>query len=363
MCQLPPIDVLQEPLNSEIFNDAHNNMECNFVTEDIFDLMGQPVMDTTVISESEFDSVLKCLTTYAEGVDAEAEVEPRVSLRNVKSEPSENERSVTVTKKKIQCPSCPKEFISRLGFHKHFEKIHEKKIFGKDKEHKEESEQTSQTNEQNVVRPVRCKGKGAQNSLAQAPVKNHEQSSSSPQPSNNAKENVIPNVKKDTDKPVMKAQGIVPKPKKEKSAAPKDGSVEKRTTQYEEDSDPEFNTERLPTPGLESDNFFYRLGKEVQISFDKGKEKFMFLCRKCRTSCTRRADVRHHWRQACPENPNKAIQCKCCDSKKMVYGVSGFMFHLMNLHGITGEVVCLKCQVFFQSDKLMKAHVCQGVEG
>ena len=116
LCQLPPIDALQEPLDSEVFNDAHNNMECNFVTEDFFDLMSQPVMDTTVISESEFDSVLKCLTTYAEGVDAEAEVEPRVSLRNVKSEPSENEQSVTVTKKNFNVLLAPKSLSPDLGF-------------------------------------------------------------------------------------------------------------------------------------------------------------------------------------------------------------------------------------------------------
>ena len=42
--------------------------------------------------------------------------------------------------------------------------------------------------------------------------------------------------------------------------------MRKRTTHNDvmEDSDPEFNCERLPTPGLESDNWFYQLSKEVQ---------------------------------------------------------------------------------------------------
>ena len=124
MCHLPPIDALQEPVDAAIFQDKHNNMDCNFVSEDMFDLMQQPVMDSTVISESEFDSVLKCLTNNAQGVDADAdaEVDKKLSVRSVKMEPSETERSVTSVKKKIQCPCCPKEFISRLGFHKHYAK-------------------------------------------------------------------------------------------------------------------------------------------------------------------------------------------------------------------------------------------------
>ena len=50
-------------------------MGCNFVSEDMFNLMQQSVMDGTVISESEFDSVLRCLTTNAQGIDADAETE------------------------------------------------------------------------------------------------------------------------------------------------------------------------------------------------------------------------------------------------------------------------------------------------
>ena len=84
MYHLPPIDALQEPLDAEIFQDEHNYMGCNFVSEDMFDLMQQPVMDSTVISESEFDSVLKCLMNNAQGVDtdadADAEVDKTLSL-------------------------------------------------------------------------------------------------------------------------------------------------------------------------------------------------------------------------------------------------------------------------------------------
>ena len=219
MCHLLPIDALQEPIDSELFKDEHNNMDCNFVSEDMFDLMQQPVIDSTVILESEFDSVLKCLTSNAQGVDADCEVDKRISLRNVKSEPIENEGSVSSNKKKIQCPSCPKEFISRLGFHKHFEKVHEEKLFCA--ENKEDSV------EQNAVQPLRGRGKGPQNSLAQAPIKNGEQSSPSAQASNNTKETVSPKVKRETEKPVMKLQAIVQKVKKEKSpaSAPSNGSV------------------------------------------------------------------------------------------------------------------------------------------
>ena len=93
MCHLPPIDALQEPVDAAIFQDEHNNMDCNFVSEAMFDLMQQPVMDSTVILKSEFDSVLKCLTNNAQGVDADAdtEVDKRLSLRSVKMEPSETE--------------------------------------------------------------------------------------------------------------------------------------------------------------------------------------------------------------------------------------------------------------------------------
>ena len=55
-------------------------MGCNFVSEDMFDLMQQPIMDSTVISESEFDSILKCLTDNAQGIDADAEVDKTLSL-------------------------------------------------------------------------------------------------------------------------------------------------------------------------------------------------------------------------------------------------------------------------------------------
>ena len=130
--------MLHEPLQSEIFTDEHNKMQCNFVSDDMFDLMQQPVMDTTVISESDFDSVLNCVTTNAQHLDADtdAEVDKRVLLRNVKTEPSENERSASSVKKKIQCPCCPEEFISRLGFHKHYEKLHEPKLDSTEKEKK-----------------------------------------------------------------------------------------------------------------------------------------------------------------------------------------------------------------------------------
>ena len=81
MCHLPPINTLHEPLQSEIFTDEHNTMGCNFVSEDMFDLMQQPVMDSTVISESAFDSLLKCLTTNAQGVDADADTDTEVDKR------------------------------------------------------------------------------------------------------------------------------------------------------------------------------------------------------------------------------------------------------------------------------------------
>ena len=163
MCHLPPIDTLQESIDSEIFKNEHNNMDCNFVSEDMFDLMQQPVMDSTVISESEFDSVLKCLTNNAQDIDADAdtEVDKRVSLQSMKTEPSENECSVTSVKKKIQCPCCPKEFISRLGFYKHYEKLHEPKLGSTEK--KEDSVQ------QNAVRPQRSRAKGPQNGEQSSP--------------------------------------------------------------------------------------------------------------------------------------------------------------------------------------------------
>ena len=202
--------------------------------------------------------------------------------------------------------------------------------------------------------------------MAQVPNKNGEQSSPSVQACNKANKNVSPNIKVETEKPVTKPQQIETKVKKDKSAAsaPTDGSVGKCTTHNDvtEDSDPEFNSERLPMLGLESDNFFYRLGKEVQISFEKGKEKLMFVCQKCKRSCTQRADVRCHWCLTCPENPNIAIQCKYCDSKKMVYGASGFIFHCMNYHEMNWEVVCLKCQVLFANQTLLNGHVCHGVQ-
>ena len=155
---------------------------------------------------------------------------------------------------------------------------------------------------------------------------------------NNPKKIVSPNIKIETEKPVTKLQQIDQKVKKDKSAASAltNGSMRKRTTHNDvmEDSDPEFNCEQLPMPGLESDNWFYRLDKEVQISFEKGKEKFIFVCQKCKRSCTRRADFRCHW----------------------------FIFHCINFHGMNREVVCLKCQVLIQNDTLLNGHVCHGVQ-
>ena len=66
----------------------------------------------------------------------------------MKTEPSENERSASSVKKKIQCPSCPKEFISRLGFHKHYEKLHELKLDSTEKGKNEDSVQ------QTAARPM-----------------------------------------------------------------------------------------------------------------------------------------------------------------------------------------------------------------
>ena len=160
----------------------------------------------------------------------------------------------------------------RLGFHKHYEKLHEPKLC---------TEKNKDSVQQNTVRPQRGRGKGPQKG---------EQSSPSVQTCNNPKKVVSPNVKIETEKPVTKPQPIEQKVKKDKSAAsaPTDGSMRRRTTHDDvmEDSDPEFNCERLLMPGLESDNWFYQLGKEVQISFEKGKEKFIFVCQKCKRSCT-----------------------------------------------------------------------------
>ena len=125
--------------------------------------------------------------------------------------------------------------------------------------------------QQNMVRPQRGRGKGPQNG---------EQSSPSAQTCNNPKKVVSPNannpkkvvspnvnnpkkivslnVKIETEKPVTKPQQIEQKVKKDKSAAsaPTNGSMRKRTTHNDvmEDSEPEFNCEQLPMPGLESDN-------------------------------------------------------------------------------------------------------------
>ena len=44
------------------------------------------------------------------------------------------------------------------------------------------------------------------------------------------------------------------------------------------DSDPDFNNEKLPHPGTESDEWFEHLAKSVQVP---GSSNIIFKCRKC----------------------------------------------------------------------------------
>ena len=85
--------------------------------------------------------------------------------------------------------------------------------------------------------------------------------------------------------------------------------------------------------------------------------KVTFICHKCRTTCTRRADVKHYWKSSCAHNPSPEIQCRHCTVKKfLVRGKSNLVVHLQTVHELVGDFVCLKCQALFGLEALLKKH-------
>ena len=77
----------------------------------------------------------------------------------------------------------------------------------------------------------------------------------------------------------------------EKTKIGKNAPVTQNPNQVDDDwydSDPDFNNEKLSHPGTESDEWFERLAKSVQVP---GSSNIIFKCHKCtKSGCTRRAD-------------------------------------------------------------------------
>ena len=118
------------------------------------------------------------------------------------------------------------------------------------------------------------------------------------------------------------------------------------------DSGPEFNAQNLPHPRTESDEWCDRLAKAIPVG-----KKVIFKCRKCRRPCSRRADIRRHWRHSCSLNPLHSFEClKCKPLKVVMFGKSNLIIHLQNAHFLEGDFLCTKCHDLYIDANYLRTH-------
>ena len=155
-----------------------------------------------------------------------------------------------------------------------------------------------------------------------------------------------------------KGQGQSSAPVKSEKPPLKKDKVTNPTSVIEPtESDEEFNSRSLPEPGTETEDFYSDLMREMTV--EGGKTRF--VCRKCQSTCTRRADVRRHWRSTCPGNPYPEIVCRhCLPAKKICRGTSNLIAHVMT-HGLKGEFICLRCHTLVTTQNHLDKHleICQ----
>ena len=207
------------------------------------------------------------------------------------------------------CPSCSKTFTTESGLKHHvktkYEQYHKEQESEKMKKKKKENEAKHGTlNSANADKP-KNENLGDENEKVETKkdVTEEEKVKES-----NSTQNVKKNQCSKVEMPSTKSTSKVVKTKKKKP----DPKIE---TKINTDSDEEFRCRPLPIPGDESDEFYDDLVKnvEVEVMGKNGKElRIIFICKMCATTCTRKTDVKHHWKQSCAGNPAKEIICRHC---------------------------------------------------
>ena len=325
-CKLPSVDTFFSDEISSTTEGQHND-ECIEINQDIFDMLSQPCMENSYITEDEFDSLKSTpISKSAPTATTDPNKTPRPPTPTpqritrqsdnpeVKTEPTLKEENFTCNtcgkifdkkqsldfhntfhtgaRRMCPVPDCSKSFISDLGFKKHMSS-HEAKSDDKKDEKKEKPDPSPQS--------------------------------------------------KTVQKKVEPVQKKVDKIKIEKN----DKTFEATS------SDEEFQNAPLPEPGKEDNQFYSNLTKDVHVNDGTVR----FVCRMCLSTFTRRADVKRHWKNTCPSNPFPEITCRHCLPKKVIFrGVSSLIAHIFT-HGLKGEYVCLRCHTLFQTEAHRDQHL------
>ena len=297
--------------------DPHQGMNCSVVGKSLFDLMSQPCMDSKLITPELFDAI-PFTEPFAPPPQQNSGkiVQKRTATAHVKSVDigcdlcSEQFSTPTQLKNHVETfhhntlrkfcpiPLCVKTFTKSQGLSLHLKgnchvdanrhPITVQKPVEKLSNPLLQTETTPEKDEtsfENVKKSSAERKKGKQI-----------------EPKNREKKDIKPKEENQCKQSEMKVTSKKDKKSKETEAS---AGCHDYNADTENDSDAEFLAKPLPIPGEEMHGFYEALVKTV-VAADG---KVTFICRKCRTTCTRRADVKRHWKSLCAHNPSPEIQC------------------------------------------------------
>ena len=103
-------------------------MDCEMVSEDIFAMMLQPVMDSSTVQEDDFDKFIQNYNTVTNASATTSSTSEPTTVE-IKPEPVDAGGATTTTLtsdvERIMCPCCSKMFITPKGFNRHFASVHQ----------------------------------------------------------------------------------------------------------------------------------------------------------------------------------------------------------------------------------------------
>ena len=106
------------------------------------------------------------------------------------------------------------------------------------------------------------------------------------------------------------------------------------------------------------------LSPELRKQHEESHTDAKITCAGGKRPFTRSNDPAKHWRYVCPKNPNRVIKCRhClanCNGDEKIAEVEGcepgMINHLMTIHQLEGDYLCVFCQRLFKTEKILNKH-------
>ena len=376
-CRLPSVDNILHHSEEDSSADGQHGINCTKIDQKLFDLMNQPFMHNQRITRDIFDS-LPCTLTEIESTNDDIVITGQTKTKRSVSARCKNDDNKNVKETvNLQCHLCNKKLKTDNDLKEHLE-VHKGtrkvctvplciKTFTRQQSlslhlrgnchvdangNQIKHVPTEMSQNQNVEPCNNESAKKTENPSKNSVTDVKASEENAPQNGQKEKESIKLNSKPRTKPEAKKTSSEGSQPKSKPEA--KKTSSECSPSEYETDSDTEFNALPLPTPGAESHEFYDALVKTKQLEGGK----VLFICRKCSRTATRKADVKRHWKSTCPKNPFPEIHCRHCLplTKHSVRGKSNLVCHLQSQHSLVGEHVCLRCQSLFTDVKFLQKH-------